>query len=347
MKKGTVVAIDTIEGQRAAAMLENGKLVDLIVDPKSNAPRPSAIYRAKATQPMKGQNGLILNLGGGQKGFLKQAKGIAPGTTMLVQVMTHAEAGKAAPVVNKLLFKSRYAIVTPNNPGINIARGIRDEEEQLRLREIAHEAFADAPENCGLILRSACNEAPEDDVYADIAAMVQTANAVLADASGQPELLLDAPDAAEQAWVNWPDADEVTAEDECFETLGVWDHLYALGRAECPLSGGASMVIEPTRALVAVDVNTGSDFSLSAGLKANIATAKDLPRQLRLRGLGGQIVVDFAPSPKNERRTIENELRRAFKADSIDTILVGWTTLGHYELQRKRERLPLSEVLSL
>ncbi len=347
MKKGTVVAIDTIDGQRAAAMLENGKLVDLLVDPTSDAPRPSAIYRAKATQPMKGQNGLILNLGNGQKGFLKQAKGIAPGTTMLVQVMTHAEPGKAAPVVNKLLFKSRYAIVTPNNPGVNIARGIRDEEEQLRLREIAHEAFADAPENCGLILRSACNETPDDDIYADIAAMVQTANAVLADASGEPELLLDAPDAAEQAWVNWPDADEVIAEDECFETLGVWDHLYALGRTECPLSGGASMVIEPTRALVAVDVNTGTDFSLTAGLKANIATAKDLPRQLRLRGLGGQIVVDFAPSPKNERRTIETELRRAFKADGIDTILVGWTTLGHYELQRKRERLPLSEVISL
>ena len=105
------------------------------------------------------------------------------------------------------------------------------------------------------------------------------------------------------------------------------------------------MTIEPTRALVAVDVNTGSDFSLPAGLKANIATAKDLPRQLRLRGLGGQIVVDFAPSPKHERRTIETELRRAFKADSIDTILVGWTTLGHFELQRKRERLPLPEIL--
>ncbi len=347
MKKGTIVAIDTIDGQRAAAMLANGKLVDLLIDPTSDAPRPNAIYRAKATQPMKGQNGLILNLGNGQKGFLKQAKGIAPGTTMLVQVMTHAEPGKAAPVVNKLLFKSRYAIVTPNNPGVNIARGIRDEEEQLRLREIAHEAFAEAPENCGLILRSACNGAPDDDIYADVAAMVQTANAVLSDASGEPELLLDAPDAAEQAWVNWTDVDEVIAEDGCFETLGVWDHIYALGRAESSLSGGASMVVEPTRALVAVDVNTGSDFSLSAGLKANLATAKDLPRQLRLRGLGGQIVIDFAPSPKNERRSIETELRRAFKADGIDTILVGWTTLGHYELQRKRERLPLSEVISL
>ena len=345
MKKGRIVAIDTIDGRSAAALLQDGRLQDFLVDPTTEAPRPSAIYRAKTTQPMKGQNGIILDLGQGQKGFLKQAKGIASGTTMLVQVTTHAEPGKAAPVVNKLLFKSRYAIVTPNAPGINIARGIKDEEEQLRLREIAHDAFEGAPTDCGLILRSACEGADDDDIYADITAMLQGATTVLGDATGAPELLLDAPDAAEQAWVNWVDADEVISDEGCFETLGVWDHIHALQTPKCPLSGGASMFIEPTRALVAVDVNTGADFSLTAGLKANLATAKDLPRQLRLRGLGGQIVVDFAPSPKTERRKIETELRRAFKADSIDTILVGWTPLGHFELQRKRERLPLSEIL--
>lgn len=345
MKQGRIVAIDNIDGRIAAALLQDGKLQDLLIDPAGNHPRPGAIYRAKAAQPMKGQNGIIVNLGQDQKGFLKQAKGIAAGTTLLVQVSTHAEPGKAAPVVNKLLFKSRYAIVTPDAPGINIARSIRNEDERLRLHEIAHTAFEDAPDGCGLILRSACAGADEGDIFSNIAAMLQGAVAVLTDETGAPELLLDAPDAAEAAWANWDDIDQVVSDDECFETLGVWDHIHALESPECPLQGGASMVIEPTRALVAVDVNTGTDFSLSAGLKANIATAKDLPRQLRLRGLGGQITIDFAPSPKAERRTIETQLRRAFKADSIDTILVGWTPLGHYELQRKRERLPLSEVL--
>lgn len=347
MKQGRIVVIDTIDGRKMAALLIDGKLHDLLVDPLDDRPRPTAIYRAKAGQQMKGQNGIILDLGHGQKGFLKQAKGIAPGTILLVQVSTHAEIGKASPVVSKLLFKSRFAIVTPNAPGINIARSIRDEDERLRLHEIAHDAFEDAPDGCGLILRSACEGADEGDIYANIAAMLQGAVTVLSDDTGAPELLLDAPDAAEQAWANWGDIDQLIDDKECFETLGVWDHIHALDRPECALSGGASMIIEPTRALVAVDVNTGADFSLSAGLKANIATAKDLPRQLRLRGLGGQITIDFAPSPKAERRTIETQLRRAFKADSVDTILVGWTPLGHYELQRKRERLPLSEVLSL
>ncbi|MER3352618.1 MAG: ribonuclease E/G, partial [Hoeflea sp. D1-CHI-28] len=113
-----------------------------------------------------------------------------------------------------------------------------------------------------------------------------------------------------------------------------------------PLSGGASFYIEPTRALVAVDVNTGSDTSPAAGLKANLAAAKDLPRQLRLRGLGGQITLDLAPMGKKDRRQFETTLRAAFRQDATETALAGWTPLGHFELQRKRVRVPLSEVLS-
>jgi ribonuclease G len=107
------------------------------------------------------------------------------------------------------------------------------------------------------------------------------------------------------------------------------------------LPNGGYMWIEPTRALIAVDVNSGPDISLAATLKTNLAAAKELPRQLRLRGLGGQITLDLAPLAKKDRKQFENALRNAFRADSVETSLVGWTPLGHYELQRKRERLPL------
>ena len=103
------------------------------------------------------------------------------------------------------------------------------------------------------------------------------------------------------------------------------------------------MYVEPTRALVAVDVNTGGDTSPAAGLKANIAAVRDLPRQLRTRGLGGQITLDLAPMAKRDRQAFESIMRSAFKNDSIDTTLAGWTPLGHFELQRKRERLPLAD----
>ena len=79
---------------------------------------------------------------------------------------------------------------------------------------------------------------------------------------------------------------------------------------------------------------------------ANLAAARDLPRALRLRGLGGQITMDLAPMPKKERRVFEDTLRAAFRADAIETTLAGWTPLGHYELQRQRQRQPLWEILS-
>jgi Rne/Rng family ribonuclease len=105
------------------------------------------------------------------------------------------------------------------------------------------------------------------------------------------------------------------------------------------------MYVEPTRALVAVDVNTGGDFSPAAGFKANLAALRELPRQLRLRGLGGQIVIGPAPMAKSARAQAEGAFRAALRDDPVETSLAGWTTLGLLEVQRKRERRPLALTL--
>jgi Rne/Rng family ribonuclease len=174
------------------------------------------------------------------------------------------------------------------------------------------------------------------------------AKAVLSDLAGGPELLADGPGAQETAWRDWadPPPDEVAEGAGTFAALGVDGLLAAVLSPRVPLPGGGHMMVEPTRALIAVDVNTGPDTSPAAGLKANIAAARDLPRQLRLRGLGGQVVVDFAPVPKKERTLLEQVLRAAFKADGAESSLSGWTTLGLYELVRKRDRRPLAEELA-
>lgn len=157
-----------------------------------------------------------------------------------------------------------------------------------------------------------------------------------------PKLLHDGPNAHLQAWRDWPAPDQVITRDGAFEDLGVLDAIDQLLAGAVPLAGGGHLYVEETRALIAVDVNTGTDFSTAAGLKANLATIRDLPRHLRCRGLGGQITIDFAPLAKKDRRQVETALRNAFRSDAIETALVGWTPLGHYELQRKRERLPFS-----
>ena len=347
MKKGRIIVLDKINKKSAAALLVNGQLHDLLIEANNNSPQPEAIYRGRTTLPMKGQNGIILDIGNGQKAFLRNAKGIPQGTNMTVQVATHAEVGKATPVVNKLIFKSRYCIVTPDAPGLNIARSIKDDDERERLLEIVHELLIDRTSKYGLIIRSSAMDVDANAILNDIKTMLNLADSIMSQTTGEPGLIMPAPIAETRAWRDWvnPDPDEVVKESNSFENMGIWDHIEKLKQTKSMLPNGASMIIEPTSAFVAVDVNTGNDFSLSAGLKANLAVARELPKQLSLRGLGGQIIIDFAPSPKKDRKIIETALNASFRKGNIDTIVVGWTTLGNFELQRKRERIPLTELL--
>ena len=345
--KGRVVVLDRWHGREAAALVVDGQLEDLLIDPAGDDPlRPGAILRGVVDRPVKGQGGVFVKLPDGS-GFLRQVSGLAPGQRVIVQVTGATEPGKAAPVSLRVLFKSRYAIVTPGAPGLNVSRRIRDEGLRDDLQALATEAMQGASADHGLILRSACENAEDDEIGEDILAMRDLAAAVMADLSGGPELLVEAPGAHETAWRDWADPapDEVDDSAGAFASHAIDDLVDALRSPVVALPAGASMIIEPTRALLAVDVNTGPDTSLAAGLKANIAAARDLPRQLRLRGLGGQITVDFAPMPKKDRGTLEQVLRAAFKGEASETTLAGWTPLGCFELQRKRDRPPLDSLL--
>lgn len=339
--KGRTIILDHLGEVEAAALMVDGKLDDLLVD--SDAPRPGTVYRAIADRPVKGQGGMFLKTPDGSA-FLRQIKGLAPGQPILVQVTGFAEPGKAIPVTAKVLFKSRYAIVTPDAPGLNISRSIKDEEERDRLLEIAHDAMEGTAH--GLILRSSCVGAEAEEIADDITAMLTLAATVVEDAATEMDVLIEGDGPHVLAWREWTTPAEVVTETGGFESRGVLDALEDARGALVGLGGGASMYVEPTRALIAVDVNTGNDASLAAGIKANMACARLLARALRVRGLGGQITLDLAPMPKKDRRAFEHALRAAFRGDDVETALVGWTPLGHYELQRKRARVPLSEALA-
>jgi ribonuclease G len=344
--KGRIVVLDEIAGRQAAAVVVDGRLEDLLIDPADDTPLPGAVYRAVADRPVKGQGGMFVKLPEGS-GFLRQVSGLSPGQRLLVQVTGPAEPGKALPVTTRLLFKSRFAILTPDAPGLNISRRIKDDDLRAELQTLAEAGMAGAASTLGLILRSACADAENDAIAEDIAAMRGLAQAVLADTEGGPELLVDGAGAHDVAFRDWldPEPDDLAATEGSFAEHGVLEMIEALRVADVDLMGGAGMVIEVTRALTAVDVNTGPDTSPAASLKANISAARDLPRQLRLRGIGGQVVVDFAPVPKRDRAILDQVIRAAFKHEAAETHLAGWTTLGLYELVRKRDRLPLSKVL--
>ncbi|WP_296428443.1 ribonuclease E/G [Yoonia sp.] len=339
--KGRMIVLDHIGDIEAAAYLVDGKLDDLLLD-HIDAPRPGAIFRGICDRPIKGQGGMMLRLPDGETAFLRQGKGLRPGQPVLVQVTGYAEGGKAVPVTDRVLFKSRYAIVTPGKPGLNISRQITDEDTRDNLLAVAHEVFDG---DYGLILRSSCEGAQSTEIAEDIMAMLSLADAVLADAEGiTPEALTEGDGPHTLAWRDWTGAATVVTEPGGFETHDILGQITTLAQPMVPLGEG-TMYVEPTRALIAVDVNTGNDTSQAAALKANLAACRALPRALRLRGLGGQISIDFVSMSKTHRKQVEQSLRAAFKADTVETSLVGWTPMGLFELQRKRERLPVPAKL--
>ncbi|MFV0334045.1 MAG: ribonuclease E/G [Tropicimonas sp.] len=342
--RGTSVFLDHIAGRAAAALFVDGRLEDVLIDPPEDGPDPlGTIFRATVDRPVKGQGGVFLRLPDGGTGFLRQAKGLAAGQAVLAQTTGFAEPGKAAPMTLRLLFKSRFAIVTPDAPGLNVSRRIREPERRAALKFLAEDMMEGSP--FGLILRSCAEDAPENEIAEDIASQRILADTILGGEATTPERLLDGANAHELAWREWGEPGEVVTAQGCFAERGVFDALLEAASPEAPLPGGGSLVVEPTRALVAVDVNSGGDFSPAATLKANLAAAAALPRCLRLRGLGGLVTVDFAPLSKRDRRQVEQALTRAFRADPVETSLAGWTPLGNFELQRKRERLPLDRAV--
>lgn len=344
--KGRQVVLGTLAGQEAAALMVDGILQDLIVLPNDPDLLPiGAICRGVVERLMKGQGGAFVRLPDGRRGYLRDRSGLREGKPMLVQISGNPEEGKAIPLSSRLIFRGRYALVTPKAPGVNVSRQIRDPETRAELSDLAAKALG--AREYGLILRSAAQEAALADLRLELDDLLLLADRVMADAEGEPELLLDAPSPWAQAWTEWafPTPDAVEEGDTSFEDLGVSDAIDALLSEKIVLPAGASAFVEETRAVVAIDVNTGADTTPAAGLKANIALTRDLPRQLRLRGLGGQIVVDFAPMPKKDRAVLDQVLRAAFKGEGTETTQVGWTKMGLYEINKKRDRMALRRIV--
>jgi len=382
------VLIDAAPARPArAALLVDGRLEDLVLDPPAGdaTPSPGALYLARIDRLVPRIGAAFVRLGGAQTGFLRQSKGLVEGEAHLVQIASHAEPGKATPVTRHLMIKGALAILTPARPGINVSRRIGDKAERTRLSGAAEQALAALPAgtapmpDTGVILRSAAAGVDAGRIAADIAGLARrwcgvlearhsaagpgrlagpdpVAAALIAWAAPPPECVLartDAPLAQQfpEAAPLFEDPDwgvgaSLVADADPLHDHGVCEAIAGLRDSRVDLPSGGWMEIERTRALTAVDVNTGAEFGAGAALTANLEAARSLPRQLRLRGLGGVITIDFAPLAKPDRPRIEQALARAFEADPVETSLAGWTPLGAFEIQRKRERRPLDEVLA-
>ena len=344
--------LDRRGGRDVAALLVGGRLHDVLVDP-GGALKVGEIWSARIDKPASRAEGggVFLDLGG-ERGFLPGRAPGAMGDFIKVEIKRAREEGKAALVSTKLDFAGAYLAHTPATPGVNVSRKIGP-EEQARLKA----ALAGLERHGGFVARTSAAGVDAAELRADAEAQIAAAAEVDAASARPPRMLRAAESLEAQARRLWPDAavergdPSASADARPLAVHGVEEALRLLLGPRVPLEGpglsGAWLAMERTAAVIAIDVNAGASAVLS---NVNAAALAEIPRQLRLRGWGGQIVIDLATAERRDSAAAQAE--RAALADQLATAakgtvkVLGFGPLGLLEAQRRRDRTPLENLLT-
>ncbi|MGQ0545052.1 MAG: ribonuclease G [Betaproteobacteria bacterium] len=316
----------------------------------------------------------------------KEAKPIekllAEGQPLLVQVAKDPLGSKGARLSTQISIAGRLLVYLPHDPHIGISQKIGDESGRAALRERLRE-LAGAEERGGFIVRTLAESAAEEELRADLAylrhlwSVIQERSLgaappqrVYQDLSLAQRVLRDMVSAetsrvvvdSRETWQKLAAFAEqympqlrgriepYAGERPLFELYDVETEIERALARRVELKSGGTLVIDQTEAMTTIDVNTGGfvgsrNFDDTV-FKTNLEAAQAIARQLRLRNLGGIIVVDFIDMQSEEHRAaVLEELRRALARDRTRMTVNGFTALGLVEMTRKRTRESLAHVL--
>ncbi len=305
---------------------------------------------------------------------------LSEGDEVLVQVVKDPMGAKGARLTGQPSLPGRYLVLVPDSDAQGISRRLPDAERQ-RLREIISEV---KPKGFGVIVRTAALNASAEDIAADIQRLVKAWEKIQSDSSGggaprlvykEPDLLIrvirehftgdfrkmliDDPRAYNEV-VDYlrataPDlvAKVSTYEDQLplFERYHVEDQLRKALDRRVYLPSGGHLVIDRTEALTVIDVNTGRFVGSSSleetVLQNNLEAAEEIGRQLRLRDIGGIIVIDFIDMEvEDHQRQVLRRLRETLAKDKTRTQVFEVSSLGLVEMTRKNVAKGLLENFS-
>jgi len=307
---------------------------------------------------------------------------LTEGQPILVQVVKDPIGSKGARLSTQVSIAGRLLVYLPQDPHIGISQKIEDENGRAALRERLKE-LVPPEEKGGFIVRTLAETASEQELRADLAYLQELWKAVKQRSLGaDPPLLLYQDLSLAQRvlrdMVSVDTARVVIDSRENFQKLAAFAERYmpqvrsrlehytgerplfdlhnvepeiekALSR-RVELKSGGTLIIDQTEAMTTIDVNTGGfvgsrNFDDTV-FKTNLEAAQAIARQLRLRNLGGIIILDFIDMESIEHRNaVLDELRRALVRDRTRITLNGFTALGLVEMTRKRTRESLAHVL--
>ncbi len=305
---------------------------------------------------------------------------LSEGQEVIVQVEKEERGNKGAALTTFISLAGRYLVLMPNNPRAGgISRRIEGEERN-ELREALN--GLNAPADMGLIVRTAGLGRSTEELQWDLDYLLQLWSAIK-EASGERgapfliyqesnviirairdylrqdigEVLIDSIDAQEEALnfirqVMPQYASKVKLYQDSvplFNRFQIESQIETAFQREVKLPSGGSIVIDPTEALVSIDINSaratkGGDIEETA-LQTNLEAAEEIARQLRLRDIGGLIVIDFIDmTPAKNQRAVEERVREALEADPARVQVGRISRFGLLEMSRQRLRPSLGET---
>jgi Rne/Rng family ribonuclease len=309
---------------------------------------------------------------------------LKPGQEILVQIAKEPIAKKGARITSHIALPGRFLVFMPTVSHIGVSRKIDSDDERQRLKRVLVHERGEA--TGGFIVRTAAEGASEEELRADLRFLIHLWDEIKArsENSKSPALIYHDLSLIERIlrdqvsanfssiWVDSQDDYErivrflnrfspslvrrvklYTKEVPLFEHFGIQDEISKALRSKVWLKSGGSIVINQTEALVAIDINTGKYVGKSARLedtivKTNLDAVPEIVRQIRLRDLGGIIVIDFIDMDERKNRfKVLAALEEALKADRAPTKVLQFNDFGLVAITRKRVKQSLERTLSV
>jgi ribonuclease G len=315
----------------------------------------------------------------GEKGF-RIEEVIRVGQEILVQITKEALGTKGPRGTCKLSLAGRYLVLMNSKRHVGVSRRIDNNSERKRLKSIAYEIL---PEDKGLIVRTVAAYKDEEELKKDLNFLLNLWEEIEEEASKDkaPSLIYKSLNSVKQVIRDkfTSEIDKLIIDNKkdyhqamkilehispelesrvyyynhpkpIFDYYNIEEEIKGLLKRKVPLNCGGYIIIDNTEALTAIDVNTGSyvgkDNLEDTVVKTNLEAAKEIAKQLRLRDIGGIIIIDFIDMKVDEdRELILDTLRAELDKDKTKSNILGLTKLGLVEMTRKNEREGVGEFL--
>ncbi|MCC6484296.1 MAG: Rne/Rng family ribonuclease [Armatimonadetes bacterium] len=302
------------------------------------------------------------------------------GQELMVQVVKGPRGTKGARVSTRISLPGRYCVLMPESDNLGVSRKIAEARERDRLKRIVE---ASKPSHFGVIVRTEAEGKTEQELRNDLEILLKLWSQVetqakktqapglvhqdlsllyktIRDVFGGDvnRMVIDSPDEYEKALELFDllspklknRVQRYTKSEPIFDHYGIETEIDRLLRRKVWLKSGGNLTIDETEALTTIDVNTGKfigSTSLSETiLRTNLDAATEIARQLRLRDIGGIIVIDFIDMTSSRDRTqVVNTLEKALRRDRTRTKISHISPLGIIEMTRKRTGETISEVV--